>query len=526
MTWRRRETVATASWWWGDPELATTSLDELLATARDADGPSFPPPGKIKTGGVDPLGLRQINFDLMDKLLPGLNNVARHVRPFVVVAWASRRAIQLANDSGLTEAKVDQLRDFVDRIEVIYAWSQFLRSPDTDLPGRDVLSRLVAADKYVFGGDEWRKRRTAREFSTALTAPVNYGPALKVLGWVEGHTKFRRLLIPRPESYEALDAFENVIEDRLDHPAFSQLGEVEVTSAEARGWAEAWSNETVTPAEQRTLAEMLFGERAPRVRREGVALMIAAVQHGLSNDTGAVRAAMAGRPSNFVISEDLNAASDAWRRVQVRQAFRLAMESMFSWIVGALDGGPKSTDRLVARFLTEMSETPRPANSGNWLNQNKPERPAPTEVLERLQSALQDKSGDDLASSIVEALALCLAEDSAEGDSAERADRLPLWRARQEAEAWRDRPVEQFLGHIIETWVLAQHVYWSVGRGLADARARGKTILRLRVVLDEGGWTLAPGATRTFPIPTPDRLQTALSLAKECGLLTFTPAAA
>ena len=57
-------------------------------------------------------------------------------------------------------------------------------------------------------------------------------------------------------------------------------------------------------------------------------------------------------------------------------------------------------------------------------------------------------------------------------------------------------------------------------RGLADARAHGKTILRLKVVLDEGGWTHAPGVSQApIPVPTADRLQTALNLVQECGLL-------
>jgi len=73
--------------------------------------------------------------------------------------------------------------------------------------------------------------------------------------------------------------------------------------------------------------------------------------------------------------------------------------------------------------------------------------------------------------------------------------------------------------HVLESWVLAQHVYWSVGRGLADARAQGKTLLRLKVVLDEGGWAPAPGVSAgSVPLPTADRLQTMVSLASECGL--------
>ena len=60
----------------------------------------------------------------------------------------------------------------------------------------------------------------------------------------------------------------------------------------------------------------------------------------------------------------------------------------------------------------------------------------------------------------------------------------------------------------------------TLGRGLADARARGKTLLRLKIVLDEGGWVLAPGVSAgSPPEPTPDRLQTMVELATECGLL-------
>ena len=99
-------------------------------------------------------------------------------------------------------------------------------------------------------------------------------------------------------------------------------------------------------------------------------------------------------------------------------------------------------------------------------------------------------------------------------------DRLPLARARREAEARESVPPRDFLRHVLESWVLAQHVYWSVGRGLADARAQGKTLLRLKVVLDEGGWEAAPGISAGAPpVPTPDRLQTMVSLAAECGLL-------
>ncbi|MGQ0558088.1 MAG: septum formation inhibitor-activating ATPase, partial [Sphingosinicella sp.] len=76
------------------------------------------------------------------------------------------------------------------------------------------------------------------------------------------------------------------------------------------------------------------------------------------------------------------------------------------------------------------------------------------------------------------------------------------------------------ISHIFESWVLAQNTYWSVGRGLADARAGANPILRLRIVQEEDGWvtTRGHGGGRP-PNATPDRLKTAISLASEAGLL-------
>ena len=139
--------------------MAQPSLADLTSAAAAAVEPSLVGAASPKLGGVDPLGLRQINFDLMDQVIPGLNNVARHIRPFIVVTWAWRRANQIANALGVANVPVDHLRDFVDRIEVIYAWSQFLRDSNADLPGRRVSEPIVRSDRWVFGGRAWRSFR-------------------------------------------------------------------------------------------------------------------------------------------------------------------------------------------------------------------------------------------------------------------------------------------------------------------------------------------------------------------------------
>jgi len=499
--------------------MAQASLAELTARATAAVEPGFTPSSVPKLGGVDPLGLRQTNFDLMDRVFPGLNNVARHIRPFVVVTWAWRRANQLAQKQGARTIPIDHLRDFVDRIEVIYVWSQFLTDPSADLPGRLVLGNLMQAKEWAFGGTAWRQRRQTRRYSTALTAPINYGPALKMLGWVQSHPEHAGILLPMPAAAPALDAFEARIADRLSHPAFSKFGSVTVTAAEVRRWSKAWALNSLTEAEKDVMKEMLFGSSAPVCRQRGGDLMLAAAKNASTKDIDVLRAEMAGPPSRFKPTADLLDTREAWRTVQVRQLFRLSLEALLYWTITRVGDTPMTTNALVSSFLDQVPGARKHATARQWLAAVGPHNAGPTELMDEISTAL-DTSPNELAKTILRGIALCLSEAPERQNHFERADRLPLSRARREAKARENGSASDFVRHVLESWVLAQHVYWSVGRGLADARAQGKTLLRLKVVLDEGGWTLAPGASAgSPPLPTPDRLETIVTLAAECGLL-------
>lgn len=499
--------------------MAQPSLADLTAAAAAAEDPGFTPASIPKFGGVDPLGLRQINFDLMDQVLPGLNNVARHIRPFVVVAWAWRRAYQRAQALATDVVKLGQLQDFVDRIEVIYVWSQLLRDSNADLPGRQVLAPLLQTTEFKFGGPNWEQRRKVRRYSTALSAPINYGPGLKALGWVRPHPDYPDIMMASPAAWPALDAFEAEIGDLLNHEAFSEFGPVVVTKDEAQGWADSWAMNSVTEAEVRVMSELLLGSAAPVARQRGGELMLSAARHTSSTSADRLRAAMAGPPSVFAPDAHLVEIRDAWRRLQIRQLFRLSLEAVFYWMLDKLQGTSSSIGALVNAFL---DQTPPPAHitrAGEWIQWLSPPAAGPTELITRVGQALDAPTGGDLARSIATGLAFCLTEVSQAESHMERSDRLPLFRARQESIARARGSIEEFVRHVFESWVLAQHAYWSVGRGLADARARGKTLLRLKIILDEGGWAVTPGASRgSPPQPTPDRLQTAVSLATECGL--------
>jgi hypothetical protein len=500
--------------------MARPSLNELTAAAMAADEPRFITASTATFGGVDPLGLRQINFDLMDEVLPGLNNVARHIRPFVIITWAWRRARQRAEALGMNAIEQGQLVDFVDRIEVVFVLSQLLRQQDADLPGSTYLARWLAGGEFAFGGARWLQIRKERRYSTALSAPINYGPGLKLLRWVTPHPQHPAVMIPNPAAGPALDALEAQISDVLEHECFSVFGPVTVTRDEAAAWGDLWPLEEVTAAEAQVVRELLLGPSAPIGRRLGGELMLAAAAHAGTPDAGRVRAAMAGPPSDFLPPAHLLEIRDAWRCLQVRQLFRLALESLFYRTMHDLAGPPRSVDSLVSGFLDQI---PRPAgtvSAGDWIQSLAPDTAGPTELMAGIREALGVPTGANLARSIAAGLAFCLTDPPRGQPRPEQPERLPLSRARQEAAARASASVEELMRHIVESWVLAQHAYWSIGRGLADARARGKTLPRLRIILDEGGWTLTPGAQLgSPPQPTPDRLQTAITLATECGLL-------
>lgn len=494
------------------------SIDELLLAASTASSPELVAESEVQVGGVDPLGLRQINFDLMDKVLPGLNNVAERLRPFVLMTWAWRRVRVIIERDKLGGATDDAMRDFVDRIEAIYAWSQFLLDPNAGIPGGQALAELILgeADTYRFGGKAWEKRRDLRRTSTGLISPLNYGPGLRSMGWLIPAGP-PGVFQPNPKLEQMLDSFELGFRSELSHPAFNSLGSVEVNREDVRRWATLWGLADLTDAERLAGFDRLAGPEADRYRRDGLAMLETAIRK-IGDDQieiGALRELMSEPPGKWLDIPDLVPRADAWRRLQLRQLFRLTLEALFFWILNELADGPRSSEKLSERFIESAGLTDiRFAHE--WLSEVKSGNPV--QLLTALNDSLSAHDWPLVPSRIAAGLHLCLtAGNLEEWDKAEAFDRLPLARALSEAERWRTLPTDRFIVKLMEVWVIAQHAYWCVGRGLADARGRGKTLLRLRIVMDEGGWTLTPG-TRVggVPVPTPDRLQTAVNLLKEC----------
>lgn len=484
---------------------------EILSDVTSAQDPSFVVRGEFDVGGVDPLGLRLINFQLMDLLMPGLNNVARHIRPFTVVTWAWRRAAQLAKARDLAAVEPDLLLNFVDRVEIVYAWSQFLHSPDADLPGRTVLMPLLAHESYEFSGDAWLQRRQDRARSTALSAPINYGPALKSLGWVIPH---KNVFSAADTTTPALDAFEADLGDLINHPVFSSFDPQEVQRQDVAQWAERWSLAHPTAAEADFVQQAFLGTTATPERRGGARLVQYAIMNGAApDDIIDIRRQMYA--THFTENVGELPASVIWLSIQMRQAFRLALEALFHWTIYRVSERNLQTSELAEILAGPLSGI----TTSDWLS-GPIESPDPVGLLEQLNSALDSKNFEaDIPRAIVETLRVCLRYPAIDVGILEAHDRLPLARAQREVAHWAEKPATVFFGHVFESWILGQHMHWAIGRGLATARANGNQLMRLRLRLDDDGWAPIPGARAGRPEATPDRLGTIVSLLRQAGAI-------
>ncbi len=496
--------------------MAVVPVSELVKAASEASEPRLTKELGIAPGGVDPLGLRQINFQLMDLVLPGLNNVARNIRPYTVISWAWRRAAWCAKRAGRQQVELWELQDFVDRIEVIFACSQFLREPDADLPGREFLGPICRAEKFVFGGPHWEQICDKRRYSTALSAPVNYGPAVKTLGWIEASDLYRGAFVSTERVKAALDAFESSLGQNLQHSAFSDLGSVVVTHDEVVAWGEAWDLYNPSPEEKAAMVDSLTDhQRSLAFHRASACIVEEVIYRNGAVDVSVVRADLCGMPCEFVPSSQLREVTVYWRMLQMRQLFRLALEALLHWSPVMVSEKPQHTSQLVQQFLRQAGSD---IDVASWLEADGLKEISIPDRISLLQDALgRDVQFENLALNIREALAVSLSE-SFEDIVVQSTDRLPLSRAKEESDSFSEETTDEFMTHVLSSWIFGQHVYWSVGRGLGDARGRGKTILRLKVVPEESGWTLAPGANlRSSPRATPDRLDTAVSLMEQAG---------
>lgn len=340
--------------------MAATTIVDLDRKFAEAPHPHLVEELQLNPGGVDPLSLRQINLNLMDAALPGINNVTNRVRPYAFMTWAWWKAAQAAEARGRQTIEVAELQDVVDHLEVTFVWSHSLVG-DGGLPGRDVIrDKLPAAGSkrsYPFHGDAWMAFRKARRTSTGIMAPIQYGPSIRALGWLTQTDG--RAMRPSSEAMTAIAALDREVADLLPGTIL-QPGKLSVVASQAEALHPAWSIEAPGTAE-RDAFRLLFhglGERAPTgslpwQRRQTLDLILRVLEQadapmGIIDVRRAMTCARTDVGEPLVLPDRLVSTHLHWASLQASQLQRLALESLLRWVEGRIDLGRGRSEELAA----------------------------------------------------------------------------------------------------------------------------------------------------------------------------------
>lgn len=519
-------------------------LDEIDRVLDETPGFKVVGELALTESGVDPIGLRQLNLDLMDATVPGINNVTRHIRPYTFMAWAWWRASKYSKRKGMT---AETMHDLVARYEAMYAMSHsMMGSPFRgEITVRKYLNAEPGTDSFTFSGPNWERYKKER---TSFMAPTEYGPSIKALrflkpdegmfGWAE-------------EALPAIDAIDAIVSQSL--PAhFLDVEPPTVSLTELEAFAEALPVDKPSEAEidvfRRLFYEVGSSTRAwkdVRRRKATIDLLRAIFLQQGPLDINGVRRALAS--NGAVVSNDgdvteMSKSATLLCHLQVRQLQRLATETLMMWaetFLAESKNRSRTIDEIVDHAHSSCRSTdPEYANSasvGDYMakihasadNMGWPAAASlPTTDVVALMNQLQQAQYSNLTlipGLVVRSIAVVRAvtkefmvEPLADGvlNSIEgRPDRMPMGLMTRRIDALAHRPLISIWKEVIERWVIGQHVHWSAVRG-------GDGKKRLRIGLEGDGWMLVRKQPSGGFAPTPDRLWTLLALGTACGIFS------
>lgn len=514
------------------------------------DTPFFLPPPKGVPGGVDYLGLRAINLQMMDELLPGLNNVARAVRPFALLAWSiwTYEIHCLETRNSMTSAGY---RRFREKLEALFVLSHKIAGlPVSGIAGADQAAPTTPVVTLSF-------EALGRSADTTLIHATTYGPGLKGdygMRFAFADPDARGVFRVTRAGEKLAVALDNHLRDTLAPELYRFLrepAEVEMALGDAAAFAEGWRLDQPTEAEKSAFLARLAPDDDDGPREQARVAMLSLIRHVLARSPRALtprelRRALAGSEPESLSAAQLDARS-RWQVLQLRQAQRLALEAMFGWVERCVwHKDARTTDQLVGFMLDDLGETRPDWNPPTLIGDRlahfaslgadhealfKRALTDPqcdiVELADKLQrdAAGAEPSAEVLASAFdILVLVATFAEHAKRVPAVARhlsmgaAHRLPLgwWGSTLRAHA--ALPFSRFAERLVETWLVSQHLGVAASR-LSDDSGR----MRLSIE-DAGICSLLPAAEKCWsPVLSADRLETALSLLCESGWLVRFP---
>lgn len=508
--------------------------------------PFFLPPHDSGSRGVDYLGMREINLQMMDQLLPGLNNVADRVRPFALLAWT----IWLYEEHHKirrTTMTASEYARFREKIEVLFIFSHRLEEVSVaGIAGADQRQEQRPITRLNFA-------EMGRSASTTLIEAVNYGPGLKGDGGM--HFAYAHIDVPNvflvTEAGAALaQAFDESLRKRLTQKQYEFLVSMEdltIPTRDVQPYARAWNVERPSAKERRAFLSRLYPTADTGIveqRRVATLDLIVEVVRSCKEPVSAqqLRRAMTMKKLS-PLSEAVQDARWRWRALQLRQTQRLAMEVLFGAIERFvwLDNLHMTTHFAAAMAQSVAKARPEwnpataiadriahfgAAGAGSralfgkgW---NDPECDLVSRSLQLERGVKNHALDDEVVATALDVLLLVAVHTEhflRSQSTAQYVQHAALWRLpltwwASIARVHSAEPLIPFLERLIETGLVSQHLGVAASRSTREAS-------RMRLSIEDVGIaSLLTGADQCWkPVLSRDRVETALSLLTECGQL-------
>lgn len=507
--------------------------------------PVFVSPYRDVPGGVDYLGLRAVNLDLMNQFLPGINNVTEEVRPYSVACWIVWAFAEKVTQQGLDEFYLSDFKRFREKAELLFNWSHSLNSDDFGMFGNAQV-KPKGTEQVPLSFSDWSR-------NVSWFDAVAYGPSLKT----ENGLGFLKQVHP---GIFAVTKLGKELAENLDHQLINTnayevlagLGEQFIDETAADSLYSGWRRQHASEGERAVFRRAFYNRDAISSndsmgrRSAAITLVYATIQEaneGLTEQQ-VRRKIVVQEPSDLPENtlSDLRASRANWQVLQIRQAHRLAFEVLFGWLEWqVLVNGLKTSGELVKELLQAISSDDSFSNSGTKITDLLAEFEFHSASDARLIEKIDEHDELDFFSHIDQLLAvykddqnnaagiafrlllLCsaLTENLKQNEHATGflkqggALRVSLKFWSTFVASNRNLTLAEFLLIVVENFLLSQHF------GFAAARySEGK--LRLRVTIEDTGLvSLLPGGDKVWkPVVTPDRLATALSLMSNSGIIS------
>jgi hypothetical protein len=510
------------------------------------ESPFFLAPHKGDPGGVDYLGMRAINLQMMDDLLPGLNNVARQIRPFSLLSWTLWTYEKKQSESG-QKMTVQGYSQYREKIESLFVLSH--KHAEISVKGIAGANQPLVETKQTTLTFAALRRKSGN----TLISAINYGPGLKGEGglqFAEPHPDDRRVVRVGIAGKRLAVGLDEKLKSALKPKQYEFLcatKSVELRTTELEDYAPGWLLSKPSSMEKDTFYSRLVPihptNHRERARVSTIELIFAVWKNKRKElDVHELRRCMT-MSTLPDLPDHVEEARGRWRALQLRQAQRLAMEVLFGWIERCIWQDNVHTTYEFADMMVKAIKKARPdwamltavrdrlayfgglADDSDSLFRRGWKNLDCDLVHRSLQLEQQAKKinrKDEIVAEAFDILALVAVHTEHFLCSPSLAkyvinpaqNRLPLqwWASTMRANA--KMPVRAFFTRMVETWLVSQHLGVAASRSSVDSS-------RMRLSIDDAGiGSLLVSKLKCWaPTLTADRLVTALELLHQCGKL-------